>query len=138
MIRHSIGHAAAFGHAVAFACALTLSAGAAQAESTIAADSIKASANSVTVGSVTAEKDGYLVVHRTDFTGTLPGSVIGHAPVRAGPNADVAIALDTPAEAGASLIVMLHEEGDGDTDFDAADKPAKSGGKVVQQIVTVQ
>jgi hypothetical protein len=125
-------------HGLALACALTLGTVAARAESMIAADSIKVSGSSVTVGSVTADKDGYLVVHRTDFTGTLPGSVIGHAPVKAGPNADVTITLDKPAEAGTNLIVMLHEEGDNDTEFDAADQPAKADGKVVQQIVTVQ
>jgi hypothetical protein len=118
--------------------ALTLGAVTAHAESTISADSIKAGGNSVTVGSVTADKDGYLVVHRTDFTGTLPGEVIGHAPVKAGQNADVAITLDKAAEAGSKLIVMLHEEGNNDTTFDSADKPAKSGNRTVQQIVTVQ
>jgi hypothetical protein len=111
----------------------------AHADNTIAADSIKASANTVTVGSVTAGKDGYLVVHRTDFTGTLPGSVIGHAPVKAGQNTDVSITLDKPADAGAKLIVMLHEEGNGDTVFDSSDKPVKSAkGGAVQEIVTVQ
>lgn len=125
-------------YGLALTAALTLGAVAAHAEGAIAPDTIKASGGSVTVGSVTADKDGYLVVHRTDFTGTLPGSVIGHAPVKAGQNADVAITLDTPAEAGTKLIVMLHEEGDNDADFDAADKPAMAGGNVVQQVVTVQ
>jgi hypothetical protein len=124
--------------ALPFAVALTLAAGVARAESTISPDGIKAGGNSVTVGSVTAEKDGYLVVHRTDFTGTLPGAMIGHAAVKAGPNADVTITLDQPAEPGTNLIVMLHEEGNNDTQLDDADKPAKAGGKVVQQIVTVQ
>jgi len=125
-------------HGFAFAIAMTLGTLAANAENMIAPDSIKASGSSVTVGSVTAEKDGYLVVHRTDFTGTLPGTVVGHAPVKAGENADISITLDKPADAGSKLIVMLHEEGDNDTDFDAADKPATSGRAPVQQIVTVQ
>jgi predicted esterase len=50
----------------------------------------------------------------------------------------VAITLEKKAEPGAKLIVMLHEEGDNDTDFDAADKPATSGRGPVQQIVTVE
>ncbi|WP_295556329.1 hypothetical protein [uncultured Hyphomicrobium sp.] len=125
-------------HGLALSAALLVGTMAARAESTIAADSIKASASTVTVGSVTAEKDGYLVVHRTDFTGTLPGSVVGHAPVKAGQNADVAITLDKPAEVGSKLIVMLHEEGNNDTSFDSADKPAKAAGGIVQQVVTVQ
>lgn len=125
-------------HGLALAGALTLGALTASAESMIAPAGITASESSVNVGSVTAEKDGYLVVHRTDFTGTIPGTVIGHAPVKAGENTDVAITLEKKAEPGAKLIVMLHEEGDNDTDFDAADKPATSGRGPVQQIVTVE
>ena len=125
-------------HGLALAGALTLGALTASAESMIAPAGIAAWGSSVNVGSVTAEKDGYLVVHRTDFTGTIPGTVIGHAPVKAGENTDVAITLEKKAEPGAKLIVMLHEEGDNDTDFDAADKPATSGRGPVQQIVTVE
>lgn len=122
----------------AIALAAALGTAAAHAESAISTDGLKASGTSVTVGSVTADKDGYIVVHRTDFTGTLPGSVVGHAPVKAGSNANVTVTLDKEAKPGTSLIVMLHEEGDGDTDFDDADPPAKADGKVVQQTVTVE
>ena len=127
-----------FERTLSIAVALTLGAAAAYAESVISPDGLKASGASVTVGSATAEKDGYVVVHRTDFTGTLPGAMIGHAPVKAGQNADISITLDKPAEPGTNLIVMLHEEGNNDTVLDDADKPAKAGGKVVQQIVTVR
>ncbi|MBN8913463.1 MAG: hypothetical protein J0H65_15680 [Rhizobiales bacterium] len=120
------------------ACALTLGAAAARAENAISTEGLKASTTAVTVGTVTTEKDGYVVVHRTDITGTLPGSIIGHAPVKAGQNAEVTVNLDKPAEPGTKLIVMLHEEGNNDTVLDAADKPAKADGKVVQQTVTVQ
>lgn len=120
------------------ASALTLGALAAHAESMISTDGLKASADAVTVGSVKAETDGYLVVHRTDFTGTLPGAVIGHAPVKAGENAEVSIPLTEQAKSGAKLIVMLHAEGNNDTTFDAADKPVTSGRGPVQQVVTVQ
>lgn len=125
-------------HALALTTALTLGAFAAHAESAISTAGLKASETVVSVGSVTAEKDGYLVVHATDFTGTIPGTVIGHAPVKAGESAEVSIPLERKAKAGAKLIVMLHEEGDNDTDFDAADKPATSGRGPVQQIVTVE
>lgn len=118
--------------------ALALGAVTAHAENMISADSIKAGKSSVTVGSVKADKAGYIVVHRTDVTGKLPGPVVGHAPIKAGENANVMITLEKPAEPGSKLIVMLHEEGNNDTKFDAADKPVKSGGHVVQQIVTVQ
>lgn len=124
--------------AIAIASALTLGALAANAESMISPEGLKASTNAVTVGTVTAEKDGYVVVHRTDFTGTLPGAVIGHAPVKAGQNAEVSIPLTEQPESGTKLIVMLHAEGDNDTDFDSTDKPVTSGRGPVQQIVTVQ
>lgn len=120
------------------ALALTLSALAAHADGKISPDGLKATETTVTVGSVTADKDGYVVVHRSDFTGTIPGAIIGHAPVKAGENTNISIALSPKAEAGAYLIVMLHEEGDNDTDFDDADKPAMSGRAPVQQAVTVE
>ncbi len=118
--------------------ALTLGGVTAHAESSISTDGLKASPSAVSIGSVKADKDGYVVVHRTDFTGTLPGQVIGHAPVKAGDNAEVSVTLDKPAEAGAKLIVMLHEEGNNDTTFDSADKPVMAGRGPVQQIVTVE
>jgi hypothetical protein len=132
MIRHGLALTAAL------LGALTASAETAHAENMISADGLKASTSAVSIGSVTAEKDGYVVVHRTDFTGTLPGAVIGHAPVKAGDNAEVSVPLDQQPEAGAKLIVMLHEEGNNDAVFDQADKPVKSGSGPVQQIVTVQ
>jgi len=122
----------------ALALAASLGTFAAHAEGVISTDGLKASPNAVSIGTVTADKDGYVVVHRTDFTGTLPGSVIGHAPVKAGSNAEVSVPLDQQQEAGTKLIVMLHEEGDGDTDFDAADKPVRANGAPVQQTVTVE
>jgi hypothetical protein len=125
-------------HGAALAAALTLGALTAHAASMISPDGLKASESAVTVGAVTAEKDGYLVVHATDFTGTIPGTVIGHAPVKAGENTGVAITLERKAKAGSKLIVMLHEEGNNDTTFDSADKPATSGRGPVQQIVTVE
>jgi hypothetical protein len=128
MIRHTL---------VAMA-ALSFGALAAHAESAISTDGLKATESAVSVGTVTADKDGYVVVHATDFTGTIPGPVIGHAPVKAGQNAEVSIPLDRTMKSGATLIVMLHEEGDNDTDFDAADKPATTGRGPVQQIVTVE
>ncbi len=123
---------------LALVAALSLGALAAHAEAMISTNGLKASQTDVSIGTVTAEKDGYVIVHRTDFTGTLPGEVIGQAPVKAGANAEVRVTLDKQPEPGTKLIVMLHEEGDGDTDFDAADKPVKANGAIVQQTVTVE
>lgn len=125
-------------HALVLTTALTFGAISAQAESMISTDGLKATESAVSVGTVKADKDGYVVVHSTDFTGTIPGTVIGHAAVKAGESAEVSIPLDRKTKAGDKLIVMLHEEGDNDTDFDAADKPATTGRGPVQQIVTVE
>lgn len=120
------------------ALALTLGAAAAHAESAISTDGLKASTSTVSIGTVSAEKDGYVVVHRTDFTGTIPGEVIGHAPVKAGDNAEVAVTLEPQPEAGTKLIVMLHAEDDNNAAFDPADKPVTAGRGPVQQVVTVE
>lgn len=118
--------------------ALTFGAFAAHAEGMISPTGLSANATSVTVGSVTADKDGYVVVHMSDTTGAIAGEVIGNAPVKAGKNSDVAVKLEKKLKPGAKLIVMLHEEGDNNTKFDAADKPATAGRGPVQQVVTVE
>jgi hypothetical protein len=125
-------------HLVPIALALTLGAVTAHAENAISTAGLKATSSAVTVGSVMADKAGYLVVHATDESGTMPGTVIGNTPVQPGEHSDVAITLAKPLKAGTKLIVMLHEEGDNDTDFDSADKPATAGRGPVQQFVTVE
>jgi hypothetical protein len=122
---------------LASALSLAALAAPAWAEDMIATDGLKASANSVTVGSVSAARSGYLVVHET-ADGTTAGTVIGHAPIKAGESTSVSIPLGKKVKAGAKLIVMLHSEDDDDTDFDEADKPVTSGRGPVVQIVTVQ
>jgi hypothetical protein len=125
-------------YALPFALALTLGAFAAHAENSISPDGLKATESSVTINSVTSDKAGYVVVHTTDFTGTIPGTVIGNTPVQPGANSAVSVTLDQKVKAGTKLIVMLHEEGDNDSDFDSADKPATAGRAPVQQFVTVE
>jgi len=124
--------------ALTVAIALMTGSVAARAENAISTEGLKASGNNVTVGSVTADKKGYVVVHMTDATGTMPGPVIGTTPVQPGHHADVAVALEKNIKPGTKLIVMLHEEGNGDNTFDAADKPATAGRGPVEQFVTVE
>jgi hypothetical protein len=107
------------------------------AEDKIDADGLKATPNSVTVGSVTAGKAGYLVVHVSD-DGTTAGTIIGAKAIQAGENENVSIPLERKMKSGARLIVMLHSEDDNDTEFDEADKPVTSGRGPVQQVLTVQ
>jgi len=114
----------------------TLGAGAALAENSIGSEGLKATPTSVSVGAVSSSKAGYVVVHQE--VGGKPGPIIGHAAVKAGSNSGVTVTLDKKEKAGAKLIVMLHEESNNDNKFDKKDKPAVSGGKIVEQPVTVQ
>lgn len=125
-------------HMLALALALTTAAAVARAENAISPDGLKANQNGVTVASVTSDKAGYIVVHTTDPTGTVPGTVIGTAPVQPGHNSDVTVAFKQDLKPGTKLIVMLHEEGDNDNEFDSADKPVTEGRGPVQQFVTVE
>jgi len=122
---------------LASAMSLVAFAAPAWAEDKIDADGLKATPNSVTVGSVTAGKAGYLVVHVTD-DGTTAGTIIGNKAIQAGANENVSIPLERKMKAGAKLIVMMHSEDDNDTEFDEADKPVTSGRGPVQQVLTVQ
>lgn len=111
-------------------------------------DSVKAVDQDVSNGIISAKeviasKNGWLVVHKTD--GTEPGPVVGHAPLRAGMNMDVAAILTEPANRGDKFMLMIHSE-DGGTQtgiFEYTlgakeDGPIKPGGNLVMQIVTAK
>ena len=104
----------------------------------ISAKDQKVANKSVTAASVASSKAGYLVVHEADATGTTAGKILGNASVKAGENKDVYVPLMSDVKAGSKLILMLHEESDGDTKFDDKDKPVMTDGKVVMQAITVQ
>lgn len=112
----------------------------AMAANMIATEGLSASGKekTITVGSVSADKAGYLVVHEVGRTGTVPGAVIGNAPVKAGENTDVKISLDIEVTPGTKLIVMLHEDTNGDSKFDPGDKAATEGRAPVQQMVVAR
>ena len=121
------------------ATSLVAFAGAASAATdAISAKDQKVANKSVTAASVAASKAGYLVVHEADATGTKAGKILGNASVKAGENKDVTVPLTSEVKAGSKLILMLHEESDGDTKFDDKDKPVMTDGKVVMQAITVQ
>jgi len=97
----------------------------------------------VSASMVMAPANGWLVVHRTD--GMKPGPVVGHAPLRAGKNTDVAGILTEPVAPGEKLMLMIHgEDGGMQTGIfeytlgAKEDGPIKPGGKLVMQIVTAQ
>lgn len=130
---------------VAFAAAISLVAGTALADGH---DGVMATDQDVSNGIVTATQvmapaNGWLVVHRTD--GEKPGPVIGHAPLRAGENMDVAAILTEPVKTGEKLMLMVHsEEGGMQTGIfeytlgAKEDGPIKPDGKLVMQVIAAQ
>ena len=102
--------------------------------------------SSVTVDSVVAEQDGFIVIHRANAAGSGPlaPSSIGHAQVSTGENTDVAVTLDESVSEGDTLFAMLHvdsngngvyEFGPGSTDVDT---PVMVEDEVVVQPFTVE
>jgi hypothetical protein len=119
------------------AAAMMLATQPAAAESVILTEGLKAFPNTVKVESVTADKAGYVVVHEADQNGAA-GEVLGLKAVEEGENAGLSIPLGRKMKAGSTLIVMLHEETDGDAKFGPEDKPVAAGREPVQQTVTVE
>ncbi|MCI5076425.1 hypothetical protein [Oricola sp.] len=102
------------------------------------------SGGTVTASSVMAEKNGWLVVHRTGDD-MKPGPVVGHAPLKAGENTDVAAILTEEVKPGEKLMLMLHGEDGGmqTGSFEYTlgakeDGPVKVDGKLVMTVVTAQ
>jgi predicted lipoprotein with Yx(FWY)xxD motif len=86
-------------------------------------DQILSSDNTVTVSSVTADTNGWLVIH-AQAEGN-PGPVVGTAPVSAGVNNAVVVEID-PASATETLYAMLHVDAgsEGEYEFPGDDVPA--------------
>jgi hypothetical protein len=70
------------------------------------------SGGTVTAAKITAAETGWLVVHRTDAE-MKPGPVVGHAPLKAGENLDVAAILTEEVAPGEMLMLMVHSEAGG-------------------------
>jgi hypothetical protein len=87
--------------------------------------------STVTVDSVTATVDGWMVIH-ADADGA-PGPVLGQTAVMAGVTDNVVVALEPALEADSSLWAMLHvDEGTvGVYEFPGADVPVKNGDAIV-------
>lgn len=107
---------------------------------------VMANDQDVSGGAVTADKivagaNGWLVVHRTDAS-KKPGPVVGHAPLKAGANTDVAAILTEPVKPGEMLMLMLHGETGGAKTgiFEYSlgakeDGPVKKDGKLVMAVI---
>ena len=67
------------------------------------------SSGTVSADKITAENNGWLVVHRTDAE-MKPGPVVGYAPLKAGDNMDVTAILQEEVKSGEMLMLMVHGE----------------------------
>lgn len=108
------------------------------------ADDQSVTGGTVTAEKVTADSNGWLVVHRTDES-MKPGPVVGHAPLKEGENMDVTALLTEDVMAGDHLMLMVHsEEGGMETGvFEYTlgakeDGPVKMDGKLVTETITAQ
>lgn len=93
---------------------------------------------------VTAETNGWMVVHRTGAD-MKPGPVVGYAPLRKGKNIDVAAILQAPVMPGDRLMLMVHAEVGGVSDgvFEYTlgakeDGPIRIDGNLVMTIITAR
>ncbi len=83
-----------------------------------------------TVPSVLASKAGWIVIHANDKTGTQ----LGHAPVKAGPNANVQVHIDDPSKITDQVSAMLHIDAGtiGTYEFPGPDVPVKdAAGQII-------
>ncbi len=118
---------------------VTLIAGAASAQDMIGTDGVTITGNDVTIASVTASQDGYLVLHATKDGAVVAPASIGHTAIKAGENTNVTVTSDVPLTEGTSFVAMLHVEDNGNDTYDFAegmtdaDAPVVAdGGPVVQ------
>jgi hypothetical protein len=70
------------------------------------------SGGTVSAEKITADKNGWLVVHRTTAD-MKPGPVVGYAPLKAGDNMDVTAILQEEVKSGDMLMLMVHGEAGG-------------------------
>ena len=98
----------------------------------------------VSADKVTAEQNGWLVVHRTDSE-MAPGPVVGHAPIRAGETMDVAAILTEDVASGDMLMLMVHgEDGGSETGIfeytlgASEDGPIRVNDELVMTVITAE
>lgn len=113
-------------------------------EARVWADDQSVNNGTVTAKKVTAEANGWLVVHRTDDT-MKPGPVVAYAPIKQGKNMDVSAILTERVESGDMLMLMVHAEDGGMktgifeyTLGAKEDGPIKKDGKLVMATITAK
>ena len=128
--------------AAVFAIAAT--AAQAMSNSAVMVSDQSVSSGTVTAEKITADTNGWLVVHRTDAE-MKPGPVVGYAPLKAGENSDVSAILQEEVKAGEMLMLMVHGEAGGTrtgvfeyTLGAKEDGPVRVDGKLVMMVITAQ
>jgi hypothetical protein len=79
----------------------------------------------VSVRAILAQQDGWIVIHAGDKAGT----VLGHAPIKAGLNSYIKVTLDDPSKVTETMTAMIHIDAGkiGTYEFPGADTPPKMG-----------
>ena len=128
--------------AAAFAIAATAAQAMTNPAVTVSDQSV--SSGTVTADKITAETNGWLVVHRTDAE-MKPGPVVGYAPLKAGENTDVAAILQEEVRPGDMLMLMVHGEAGGSrtgvfeyTLGAREDGPVRVDGELVMTVITAR
>jgi hypothetical protein len=98
----------------------------------------------IVIGSVYAQEDGWVVLHRTTEEGDLnPASVVGVVAIPSGSNQNVVVELSGEVEDGEVLVAMLHVDTGvmGEYEFSEEtpelDSPVQVDGEVVVSFFTV-
>lgn len=107
----------------------------AQAKPAVSVKNQAVSEDSVTIGEVTSQGPGWIVIHLDD---NGPSTVVGYAPVKDGVNKNVVVKIDTYT-ATPKLYAMLHKDAGtiGTYEFPGADVPVMSGGTMVSPAFVV-
>lgn len=92
---------------------------------------------SLSVASITAGQDGWIVIHLDDQG--KPGKVLGQTMVKAGTSKDVVVKLSEAVPAGGKVWPMLHIDAGapGVYEFPGADVPVKDGDAIVMQQISI-
>ncbi len=131
--------------AQAVLAAIILTPGIAQAMGPSVTASDQSVANGiVSAAEISADSNGWLVVHRTGAD-MKPGPVVAHAPIRAGATTDVAAILTEEVAPGEMLMLMVHGEDGGMqagifeyTLGAKEDGPVRVDGALVMTVITAQ
>ncbi|APH73215.1 DUF7282 domain-containing protein [Aquibium oceanicum] len=128
----------------AAALVVTVSAAQAMSNPAVMVSDQDVSSGTVSADKITAENNGWLVVHRTDAD-MKPGPVVGYAPLKAGDNMDVSAILQEEVKSGEMLMLMVHGEAGGMktgvfeyTLGAKEDGPIRVDDKLVMTVITAQ